>query len=35
VEPNGDVRPSIGMEPKLGNLLQDPWEKIWQTTPQE
>ena len=34
VEPNGDVLPSQGMEPKLGNLLRDPWEKIWKPSAQ-
>ncbi|HVP21891.1 MAG TPA: radical SAM protein [Anaerolineaceae bacterium] len=30
VEPDGDVLPSQGMpENVLGNLLYDPWEKIW------
>jgi MoaA/NifB/PqqE/SkfB family radical SAM enzyme len=30
VEPDGDVLPSQGMpETVLGNLLNDPWEKIW------
>jgi hypothetical protein len=31
VEPDGDVRPTQGAEPILGNLLNDPWEKIWKT----
>ncbi|MBN1147211.1 MAG: radical SAM protein [Anaerolineales bacterium] len=31
VEPDGDVRPAQGLDPLLGNLLDDPWEKIWQS----
>lgn len=30
VEPDGDVLPAQGVEQVLGNLLTDPWEKIWQ-----
>ena len=30
VEPDGDVLPEQGMADKvLGNLLRDPWEKIY------
>lgn len=29
VEPDGDVLPSQGVNIVLGNLLADPWEKIW------
>jgi sulfatase maturation enzyme AslB (radical SAM superfamily) len=29
VEPDGDVLPEQGSEQVLGNLLNDPWEKIW------
>jgi hypothetical protein len=29
VEPDGDVRPTQGDPRVLGNLLHDPWEKIW------
>lgn len=29
VEPDGDVLPSQGMNRVMGNLLRDPWEKIW------
>jgi organic radical activating enzyme len=29
VEPDGDVLPAQGAETVLGNLLNDPWEKIW------
>lgn len=29
LEPDGDVLPAQGMNPILGNFLQDPWEKIW------
>jgi MoaA/NifB/PqqE/SkfB family radical SAM enzyme len=29
VEPDGDVRPTQGDPKVLGNLLNDPWEKIW------
>jgi len=30
VEPDGDVLPAQGMyEQILGNILRDPWEKIW------
>jgi MoaA/NifB/PqqE/SkfB family radical SAM enzyme len=31
VEPDGDVRPAQGDPKVLGNLLRDPWEKIWKT----
>jgi organic radical activating enzyme len=30
VEPDGDVTPTQGNTKVLGNLLSDPWEKIWQ-----
>jgi hypothetical protein len=29
VEPDGDVRPAQGDPKMLGNLLRDPWEKVW------
>jgi hypothetical protein len=29
LEPDGDVRPTQGHPTVLGNLLHDPWEKIW------
>jgi Radical SAM superfamily len=29
VEPDGDVRPAQGNPKILGNLLRDPWEKVW------
>jgi hypothetical protein len=29
VEPDGDVLPAQGITPILGNLLVDPWERIW------
>ena len=29
VEPDGDVLPAQGVHQVLGNLLSDPWEKIW------
>jgi MoaA/NifB/PqqE/SkfB family radical SAM enzyme len=29
VEPDGDVLPTQGLNRVLGNLLSDPWEKIW------
>lgn len=29
VEPDGDVLPEQGVNRVLGNLLSDPWEKIW------
>jgi hypothetical protein len=29
VEPDGDVLPSQGVNEVLGNMLTDPWEKIW------
>jgi organic radical activating enzyme len=31
VEPDGDVLPSQGINQVMGNLLNDPWEKIWKT----
>ena len=30
IEPDGDVLPAQGVNLVLGNLLSDPWEKIWQ-----
>jgi len=30
VEPDGDVLPAQGVTRVLGNLLSDPWEKVWQ-----
>ena len=30
VEPDGNVLPAQGVNLALGNLLSDPWEKIWQ-----
>jgi MoaA/NifB/PqqE/SkfB family radical SAM enzyme len=29
VEPDGDVLPGQGINRVLGNLLTDPWDKIW------
>jgi hypothetical protein len=29
VEPDGDVLPAQGLNRVMGNLLGDPWEKIW------
>jgi organic radical activating enzyme len=29
VEPDGDVLPTQGVNQILGNMLADPWEKIW------
>jgi hypothetical protein len=29
VEPDGDVLPAQGINQVLGNILRDPWEKIW------
>ncbi len=29
VEPDGDVLPAQGVNQVLGNLLTDPWRKIW------
>ena len=29
IEPDGDVLPAQGVELVLGNLLTDPWDKIW------
>jgi MoaA/NifB/PqqE/SkfB family radical SAM enzyme len=29
VEPDGDVLPAQGVNKVLGNLLTDPWRKIW------
>lgn len=30
VEPDGDVLPGQGIQQKLGNLLHDNWEQVWQ-----
>jgi len=30
IEPDGDVLPGQGIHQVLGNLLVDPWEKLWQ-----
>lgn len=30
IEPDGDVLPSQGINQVLGNVLSDPWEKLWQ-----
>ncbi len=29
VEPDGDVLPAQGVNQVLGNILNDPWEKLW------
>ncbi len=29
VEPDGDVLPAQGLNRVMGNLLRDPWDKIW------
>lgn len=29
IEPDGDVRPAQGSPDVLGNMLTDPWEKLW------
>ncbi len=34
VEPDGDVLPAQGVDRILGNMLRDPWEKIWQAAGQ-
>jgi len=31
VEPDGDVLPAQGVNRVLGNLLRDPWHKIWKS----
>lgn len=31
VEPDGDVLPAQGINKVLGNILTDPWDKIWPT----
>jgi organic radical activating enzyme len=31
IEPDGDVLPTQGVEQVLGNILKDPWEKIWKS----
>ena len=33
VEPDGDVLPTQGELTVLGNLLNDPWDKIWKNRP--
>jgi organic radical activating enzyme len=33
VEPDGDVLPAQGVNQVLGNMLADPWEKIWKPIP--
>ncbi|HTX79753.1 MAG TPA: radical SAM protein [Longilinea sp.] len=33
VEPDGDVLPAQGENVVLGNLLNDPWDKIWKSRP--
>lgn len=30
VEPDGDVLPAQGVQTVLGNLLSDPWQKVWE-----
>lgn len=32
IEPDGDVLPGQGIQTVLGNLLTDPWEKIWKSS---
>lgn len=29
IEPDGDVFPAQGITPKFGNIIEDPWDKIW------
>jgi len=29
IEPDGDVLPTQGINQVLGNILRDPWEKLW------
>jgi MoaA/NifB/PqqE/SkfB family radical SAM enzyme len=29
IEPDGDVLPAQGVNQILGNILKDPWEKLW------
>lgn len=29
IEPDGDVLPAQGINQVLGNILRDPWEKLW------
>lgn len=29
IEPDGDVLPAQGVNQVLGNILRDPWEKLW------
>jgi hypothetical protein len=29
IEPDGDVLPAQGVNQVLGNILKDPWEKLW------
>ena len=33
VEPDGDVLPDQDINEVLGNMLTDPWEKIWASAP--
>jgi organic radical activating enzyme len=33
VEPDGDVLPAQGVNQVMGNLLEEPWEAIWQKRP--
>ena len=35
VEPDGDVLASQGSHQVLGNMLKDPWEKLWKGSAQE
>ncbi len=30
VEPDGDILPTQGINQVMGNILRDPWEKIWE-----
>jgi citrate lyase gamma subunit len=30
IEPDGDILPAQGINQVLGNILTDPWEKLWQ-----
>ncbi len=34
IEPDGDVLPTQGINHVMGNMLVDPWEKIWNNRPQ-
>jgi MoaA/NifB/PqqE/SkfB family radical SAM enzyme len=31
VEPDGDVQPDQSIQRPMGNLLTDPWAKIWKS----